>query len=92
MQKMTKKDWEANYKPISNPFDLSRKSFGPEAAEVEFVMQKDEKYVWSLVWDFYEELNLLTAGMTPPDGGPDDIFFVTEVPWSDPESIVVFED
>jgi hypothetical protein len=92
MNYLSKKDWEESYKPILNPFDPTRNSVGPDASEVEFVMEKDEKYVWSLVWDFVEEINLLTPGKMPPDGGPDDIFFITEIPWSDSELVVAFED
>lgn len=82
-------EWERIYRPISNPRELTRRTFGPTQDEIDVVLRHDPNFVWSQVWDFYEEQLLIQPGFMPPDGCADDLYFITEVPWTD-ESTTVF--
>ena len=86
---MSKAEWEEKYKPISNPLDPSRISFGPTEEEIALLEKYEGKYIWTALWDFYQELDVLFPGMYPPDNSDQDIYYVTEKAWDD-ERIRVF--
>jgi hypothetical protein len=86
---LTKSEWENKYKPISNPLYLSRISFGPAEEEIALLQSYEAKYIWTQLWDFYQELDVLLPGMYPPDESGQDIYYVTERAWDD-ERIRVF--
>lgn len=78
---LTHDEWINEFRPIKNPLDPSRISFGPASEELELLSQYPPQRVWSQLWDFYEERNVLVAGMYPPEDSEEDIYFVTESSW-----------
>lgn len=86
----TKAQWEESFKPITNPLDSSRKSFGPAKEEIVLLDNYEGRYIWTLLWDFYEEQRFLSPGLYPPDDSDQDIYYVTESPWNDEKVRVIF--
>jgi hypothetical protein len=78
---ITRDEWFDQFKPILNPLDPTRNSFGPAVKEIELLSQYAPQRVWSQLWDFYGERHALVPGMYPPQGSEEDIYFVTENPW-----------
>lgn len=86
----TKEQWEESYKPLVNPLDPSRRSFGPAEEEIKLLDNFENNRIWSVLWDFYEEREFLSPGFYPPDDSNEDVFYVTEKPWDDERIRVVF--
>ena len=87
---LTKAQWEERFKPKSNPVDQSRTSFGPAAEEITLLDVYEEKYIWSVLWDFYEERQVLAPGFHPPTESEEDVYYVTEIPWQSENISVIF--
>ena len=85
---MSSEEWTKEFRPIANPLDPSRNSFGPATEEIALLSQYPPQKVWSQLWDFYEERNALVPGIYPPQDSDEDIYFVTEESW-DQEDIQV---
>ena len=87
---ITKAQWEERYRPIRNPLDSTRDSFGPAAQEIGLLESYEDKYVWSVLWDFYEERHVLAPGFHAPSESDEDVYYVTEIAWQNENISVIF--
>jgi len=87
---ISKAEWEKSYKPIRNPLDPSKFGIGPSKREIALLDDFEPRYIWTALWDFYQELVVLFPGKFPTDDSEQDIYYVTEQAWDDARIRVFF--